>query len=45
MIGGKKFMLAPGLSATAEIKTGNRRIIDYLLSPLSRRVQEAGRER
>jgi hemolysin D len=45
LISGSKFMLAPGLSATAEIKTGRRRIIDYLLSPLSRRVQEAGRER
>jgi len=37
--------LAPGLAATAEIKTGRRRIIEYLLSPLLRRVQEAGRER
>jgi hemolysin D len=38
-------VLVPGLSATAEIKTGDRRIIDYLLSPLARRVAEAGRER
>ena len=45
MIGGRRAMLAPGLAATAEIKTGERRIIEYLLSPLSRRVQEAGRER
>jgi len=38
-------MLAPGMAATAEIKTGRRRIIEYLLSPLLRRVKEAGRER
>ena len=37
--------LAPGFAATAEIKTGDRRIIEFLLSPLSRRLQEAGRER
>jgi hemolysin D len=45
MVGGRKAMLAPGLAATAEIKTGDRRILEYLLSPLSRRLQEAGRER
>lgn len=44
-IAGKRVALAPGLVATAEIKTGDRRIIEYLLSPLARRVQEAGRER
>ena len=43
-VGSRKAYVAPGLSATAEIKTGRRRIIDYLLSPLSRRVKEAGRE-
>ncbi|MEM0930519.1 MAG: HlyD family type I secretion periplasmic adaptor subunit [Pseudomonadota bacterium] len=37
--------LEPGLAATAEIKTGDRRIIDFLLSPLAKRVKEAGRER
>lgn len=42
---GVRRTLAPGLAATAEIKTGRRRIIEFLLSPLSRRVQEAGRER
>jgi len=29
----------------AEVKTGRRRIIDFLLSPLAKRVEEAGRER
>ena len=44
-VGDKRVALAPGFSATAEIKTGRRRIIEYLVSPLARRVQEAGRER
>ncbi|MBP3984551.1 HlyD family type I secretion periplasmic adaptor subunit [Pseudoxanthomonas helianthi] len=44
-IGGAKIYLAPGLATDVEIKTGERRIIEYLLSPLARRVQEAGRER
>lgn len=35
----------PGMSVQAEIKTGSRRIIDYLLSPIVQTVSEAGRER
>lgn len=45
MVSDHRRMLTPGLSATAEIKTGDRRIIEYVLSPLARRVKEAGRER
>ena len=37
--------LAPGMAVTVEIKTGRRRVIDYLLSPLTRYKQEALRER
>jgi hemolysin D len=37
--------IQPGMAVQAEIKTGTRRIIQYLLSPLSKSVQEAGRER
>ena len=37
--------LAPGMAVTVEIKTGSRRIIDYLLSPLLRYGQESLRER
>jgi membrane fusion protein, hemolysin D len=37
--------LAPGMAVTVEIKTGSRRIISYLLSPLLRYKQEALRER
>ena len=37
--------LSPGMAVTAEIKTGSRRIISYLLSPLVRYKQEVLRER
>ncbi|WP_293861367.1 HlyD family type I secretion periplasmic adaptor subunit [uncultured Alsobacter sp.] len=37
--------LGPGMSVTVEIKTGSRRIISYLLSPLVRYKQESLRER
>jgi hemolysin D len=37
--------LAPGMAATVEIKTGGRRIIELLLSPLLRYKQESLRER
>lgn len=35
----------PGMSLQAEIKTGRRRIIQYLLSPISQALNEAGREK
>ena len=34
----------PGMSVTADIKTGNRSILSYLLSPIDRTRLEAGRE-
>ncbi|TYL92045.1 HlyD family type I secretion periplasmic adaptor subunit [Bradyrhizobium rifense] len=37
--------LAPGMAVTAEIKTGSRRLISYLLSPLAKYKQESMRER
>lgn len=37
--------LTPGMAVTAEIKTGQRRVIEYLLSPLLRARQVALRER
>lgn len=37
--------LSPGMSATSEIKTGKRRLIEYFLSPLLRYKQESVRER
>jgi hemolysin D len=36
--------LGPGMAVTVEIKTGSRRIIEYLLSPLLRHRQQAMRE-
>jgi hemolysin D len=41
----KKVNLSPGMAVTAEIKTGSRRIISYLLSPLIKYRQESLRER
>jgi len=41
----KKVNLSPGMAITAEIKTGSRLIISYLLSPLVRYKQETLRER
>ena len=41
----KLLNLSPGMAVTVEIKTGNRRIIDYLLSPILRHSQESLRER
>ena len=37
--------LGPGMAVTVEIKTGTRRIISYLLSPIVRYKQEVFRER
>ena len=37
--------LEPGMAVTVEIKTGTRRVIEYLLSPLLRHQQQALRER
>ncbi|WP_445679180.1 HlyD family type I secretion periplasmic adaptor subunit [Radicibacter daui] len=37
--------LGPGMQVSAEIQTGQRRIIEYLLSPILRRVDESMRER
>jgi len=37
--------LSPGMAVRVEIKTGSRRIISYLLSPLLRYKQESLRER
>lgn len=44
-IDGKEISLLPGMAVSVEIKTGRRRVIDYLLSPLRTAVSEAARER
>ena len=38
-------MLTPGMTGTIEIKTGERRAIDFILSPLREMVSETAHER
>ena len=42
---GKQMNLLPGMAVMVEIKTGQRRVIEYLLSPLLKSVKESLRER
>jgi hemolysin D len=42
---GRAVRLAPGMNLTAEIKTGKRRVIEYLLSPVQRHATESLKER
>jgi hemolysin D len=45
MVDGREEPLSPGMAVTAEIKTGRRSVMSYLLSPLQRHIHEVGRER
>lgn len=42
---GQIIQLKPGMSVTAEIKTGKRRVIEYLLSPVMKYLNESMHER
>ena len=44
-VDGKRIALAPGMNLSAEIKTGQRRVIDYLISPVRRAADESLTER
>ena len=44
-VAGRTATLGPGMAVTAEIKTDQRRLIEYLLSPILRYRQESLRER
>jgi hemolysin D len=44
-VNGRDVPLQPGMAVTAEINTGKRRVIDYLLSPLMEHLSESLRER
>jgi hemolysin D len=44
-VDGKLIQLVPGMNLTAEIKTGQRRVIEYFLSPIRRAGSESLRER
>ena len=43
--GAEQFRLRPGMQVTAEIKLGSRSVLDYLISPIERALDEAGTER
>ena len=45
LVDGKDMPLLPGMSGSVEIKTGERRIIEYVLSPLMTHAHESLRER
>lgn len=42
---GKQHLLSPGMQVVAEINQGKRTVLEYLLSPVQKAVEEAGRER
>ncbi|CAE6750929.1 Putative Type I secretion membrane fusion protein HlyD [Nitrospira defluvii] len=42
---GKQIHLTPGMAVTVEIKTGQRRVVEFLLSPLLKSMKESLRER
>lgn len=42
---GRRYALAPGMQVSAEIHLGSRTVLEYLLSPVQKAFQEAGRER
>ena len=44
-INGQRVALTPGMNLSAEIKTGRRRVADYLLSPIRQTANESLRER
>ena len=44
-IDGRAVTLTPGMMVLAEVQTGRRRVIDFVLSPLKKATSEAGRER
>lgn len=44
-VGGRAIPLSPGMAVTVEIKTGERRILEYLFSPIAQVTSEAMEER
>jgi multidrug efflux pump subunit AcrA (membrane-fusion protein) len=43
--GDKVVVLSAGLSVTADVRTGQRSVMSYLLGPIDKARREAGRER
>jgi hemolysin D len=44
-VDGKLVNLSPGMAVTVEVKTGKRRLIEFLMSPLMKYQAESARER
>lgn len=44
-VDGVDVLLSPGMAVTAEVTTGTRRLIEFVLSPVMEHVTESGRER
>jgi hemolysin D len=42
---GKQLKLMPGMQVVAEIKQGDRTVLQYILSPVKKTLDESGRER
>lgn len=45
VVDGRKVSMSPGMTVIAEIKTGSRRILEYVFSPIAETASEAMRER
>jgi len=45
MHGGSRLALAPGMRVVAEIRQGDRTVLEYILSPVQKTLREAGHER
>ena len=45
VVNGNNVRFAPGMAVMAEVKTDERRVIDYFLSPLEQHVSESLNER
>ena len=44
-VDGTKVPLTPGMNVTAEVRTGSRAVMEFVLSPIQRQMAESGRER
>jgi hemolysin D len=44
-VDGHDVLLTPGMTATVDIRTGNRRVIEYVLSPVIEHAKESMNER
>ena len=44
IVNGRRGRVQPGMTVTADIKIGSRRVIEYFLSPLLRKKEESLRE-